>query len=82
MITIIYLNPVSQRIAETLRHELRDAVSIPYKAFGIDDFTNSEGLIFIGALGICVRAIAPMVKDKYTDPAVVCVDTDGINAIS
>ncbi|MDE5881534.1 MAG: precorrin-4 C(11)-methyltransferase [Muribaculaceae bacterium] len=82
MITIIYLNPVSQRIAETLRHELRDAVSIPYKAFGIDDFTSSEGLIFIGALGICVRAIAPMVKDKYTDPAVVCVDTDGINAIS
>ena len=38
-------------------------------------------LIFIGALGICVRTILPLVCDKHTDPAVVCVDSCGKYAI-
>ncbi len=33
-------------------------------------------------MGICVRTIAPCVKDKYTDPAVICVDSTGKYAIS
>ncbi len=33
-------------------------------------------------MGICVRTIAPCVKNKYTDPAVVCVDSTGKFAIS
>lgn len=40
-------------------------------------FPQKKALVFIGALGICVRCIAPYVKDKYTDPAVVCIDTTG-----
>ena len=38
--------------------------------------------MFIGALGICVRAIAPMVKNKYHDPAVVCIDSTGRTVIA
>lgn len=34
-------------------------------------------IVFIGALGICVRSIASNVRDKYTDPAVVCIDSAG-----
>ena len=41
-----------------------------------------DAFIFIGAMGICVRTISPYIKDKHDDPAVVCVDTFGLNAIS
>ena len=36
-----------------------------------------DALVFIGAMGICVRCIAPLVNDKHTDPAVVCADSTG-----
>lgn len=38
---------------------------------------DGEALVFVGALGICVRRIQNLVNDKYSDPAVVCVDTTG-----
>lgn len=45
-------------------------------------FKNKDCIIFIGAAGIAVRAIAPFVKSKKTDPAVICMDEKGINVIS
>ena len=41
-----------------------------------------DAFVFIGAMGICVRTIAPYIKDKHEDPAVVCVGSMGLNAIS
>ncbi len=38
---------------------------------------DGEAVVFIGALGICVRKILPIVNDKYTDPAVICIDSTG-----
>lgn len=38
---------------------------------------GKKSLIFVGAVGIAVRMIAPWVKDKYTDSAVVTVDEEG-----
>lgn len=38
---------------------------------------ENDALIFIGALGICVREIAPFLKDKKTDPAVINTDANG-----
>ena len=37
-------------------------------------FDRYEGLIFIMALGIVIRVIAPFIKSKHVDPAVVVVD--------
>ena len=44
-------------------------------------FGESDALIFIGAAGIAVRYIAPHVKDKSTDPAVIVIDELGKNII-
>ena len=46
-----------------------------------EQFARCGALIFVGASGIAVRAIAPYVKDKFTDPAVVSVDEGGRFAI-
>lgn len=45
-------------------------------------FEDSDAIVFIGACGIAVRSIAPFVKSKKIDPAVVVVDEQGKFAIS
>ncbi len=40
-------------------------------------FADSDAIVFVGATGIAVRLIAPYVKSKDVDPAVVCVDEHG-----
>ena len=45
-------------------------------------FARAEALIFVGACGVAVRAIAPLVASKRSDPAVVVLDERGEHAIS
>jgi cobalt-precorrin 5A hydrolase len=45
-------------------------------------FSEYDGLIFVGACGIAVRGIAPFLKSKHVDPAVVVVDELGTYSIS
>lgn len=37
-------------------------------------FSSVDGIVFIGAVGIAVRTIAPFVKDKTKDPLVLVID--------
>ncbi len=45
-------------------------------------FSECDAVVFIGATGIAVRHIAPFVRSKDTDPAVVCMDEHGRWAIA
>lgn len=40
-------------------------------------FINNHPLIFITATGIAVRALAPVIKSKYSDPPVLVMDEQG-----
>ncbi|MBI5583433.1 MAG: cobalamin biosynthesis protein [Deltaproteobacteria bacterium] len=45
-------------------------------------FTQFDGLVFVMPTGVVVRAVAPLIKHKTRDPAVVVVDVGGRFAIS
>ena len=47
-----------------------------------DIFGKFDAIIGVMAAGIIVRAVAPCLKSKLSDPAVVCVDVSGRFAIS
>lgn len=48
--------------------------SLPLTPLLAENFTRYEAHIFIISVGAVVRMIAPFMKDKKVDPAVVCVD--------
>lgn len=79
---IIYLNETGRNVARQIETELKGFQARNIREFDDGLFRNSRALIFVGALGVCVRAIAPFLKDKHSDPAVVCVDSTGRNVIS
>lgn len=54
-----------------------EPIGKPAKPFYGAAFQDSDALVFVGSCGIAVREIAPHVKDKKTDPAVVVIDERG-----
>ncbi len=79
-IAVIQISEAGKEIANTLQRELSAKVinrTDVGKLWG-----KYDAFVFIGAMGICVRTIAPYVNDKHEDPAVICVDSMGMNAIS
>lgn len=52
-----------------------------FEAWTAQHFPNDDALVYVGATGIAVRAIAPYVRDKFSDPAVVSVDEAGAFAV-
>lgn len=54
----------------------------PFHAWIREHFHSLDALIFIGAMGIIVREIAPFLENKQTDPAVVVLDEKGQYVIS
>ncbi len=59
-----------------------DMVSISLQEFTSTAFDKADGIIYIGACGIAVRAIAPYLRHKGKDPGVVVLDEKGKFVIS
>ncbi len=49
----------------------------PLDTFVREGFENADALLYIGATGIAVRSIAPYIKSKVSDPAVLVMDDCG-----
>ena len=79
-IAIVQISEAGKEMASMLQREM-NAKIISRTMVG-KEWKKFDGFVFIGAMGICVRTIAPLVNDKHEDPAVVCVDSMGLNAIS
>lgn len=75
---------------EALAHRLAEALpgsvsrcggDVTLKGWTAEHFAQDEALIFVGAVGIAVRAIAPHCRSKAADQAVVVVDEGGNFAV-
>lgn len=73
---------LAQRLAEALPGSVsRCGGDVTLKGWTAEHFAQDEALIFVGAVGIAVRAIAPHCRSKAVDPAVVVVDEGGNFAV-
>ena len=79
-LAVIQISEAGSKIASILTKQLGARV-IQRTDVG-KEWKHFDAFDFIGAMGICVRTIAPYIKDKHEDPAVVCVDSMGLNVVS
>ena len=79
-IAIIQISEAGSEVASTLQRHLGAEVILRSEVG--ERWNSYDAFVFIGAMGICVRTIAPYIKDKHVDPAVVCTDSLGQDVIS
>ena len=79
-IAVIPISETGSEIARKLQQALNARI-IKRRSVG-RLWKSYDAFVFIGAMGICVRTIAPYVNDKHTDPAVICVDSMGKHVVS
>lgn len=81
-------NPFCTEIELASRYRSEDGSDNPYfTELSIEDwagegFASHAALLFIGATGIAIRAIAPFVRDKLSDSPVLVMDEQGQFVIS
>ena len=84
-VSIIAFTDNGMEIAYELSNSLSESNDVDFTRCGKgtlstwteEHFSTNDALIFIGAIGIALRAIAPYIKTKTKDPAVVVVDELG-----
>ena len=87
-IHILYFTQAGERLAAAIMSGLAPETSVTstcgkgcLRDWTEEHFRKGNVLVYIGACGIAVRAIAPHLKGKDTDPAVIVIDVKGQNVI-
>ena len=85
---ILYFTQAGAALADKLTRELAPEADVTStfgkgccKEWTAEHFRKGNVLVYIGACGIAVRAIAPHIGSKDTDPAVIVMDEKGENVI-
>ena len=85
---ILYFTQAGAALAAKLSRELTPEACVTYKSgkgcckeWSAEHFRKGNVLVYIGACGIAVRAIAPHIGSKDTDPAVIVMDEKGEHVI-
>lgn len=85
---ILYFTQTGSVLAAKLARELARVENVTYasgkgccKEWTAEHFRKGNVLVYIGACGIAVRAVAPHIGSKETDPAVIVIDEKGENVI-
>lgn len=93
-ISIISFTDRGRQLSKRIAHSLPEAQVTQYgraegfapfasvSAFAQRAMVQDDAIVFVGATGIAVRAIAPYVRGKDVDPAVVVIDENGKFVIS
>jgi cobalt-precorrin 5A hydrolase len=55
----------------------RSSSDLPAGRWAAERFDRADALVFVAASGIAIRAVAPHLKSKLTDPAVLAMDAAG-----
>ncbi len=82
-VVFFYITERGRTLAETLGRHYPDAARKRFSTRAVrQSWAKGGRLVFIMAAGIVVRAIAPLLTDKRTDPAVVVMDELGLHVVS
>lgn len=89
-LAVIALTPAGKNLADRLAgawNETGGAACVYHPTSSLSGLVRSlwnrhQSFVFIMAVGIVVRVIAPLIRDKWCDPAVVVVDEGGKFAVS
>jgi cobalamin biosynthesis protein CbiG len=80
---IFYITGNGLSVARSVKELFPDALIFRFKSeIFRKQWGSAKNIICIMATGIVVRAVAPLLKDKRTDPAVVVLDENGEFVIS
>ena len=90
-LAMVSFTPGGKELADRLADMLGDSEfsgietvhrPITFREWMEENFQRLDALVFIGAMGIIVREMAPLLKGKTVDPAVVVLDEKGQFVIS
>lgn len=82
-VLVYYVTGSARELAEKVREKIPGSECVHYTSSIVaGDWESARAMVFIMASGIAVRSIAPLLKDKKTDPAIIVMDEKGEHVVS